>query len=305
MLFQTNHAPFLQAATDTFARFPDPETRENPLVVQVMVRKEKNGETSSAPGTHPRLIVHSQRHLVSVTVGGENAGVADLYGGFAFAVLSPQMAQDLTFVRYTFIEALPQILLGGRRYVAVHAACVVKDGVSLLLCAPAGTGKSTLAFACLRRGYQILAEDVVQILLADDGRMRLWGLPWKFHLLPDAVNFFPELGRTYPQIQSNGETKIEVDLTASYPGSTIAQACSGTVVFLQRNEQLPACLSALPTAEARSRFEVIWPWDLPWPSEYDAPLSELLASGAYQLCMGGDLDEAVSLLDELVDRLLA
>ncbi|MEZ4646066.1 MAG: hypothetical protein R3E31_25660 [Chloroflexota bacterium] len=102
-------------------------------------------------------------------------------------MLDPVLAQDVSFVRHTFIESMPQILLGGRGYVAVHAACVVKNGVSLMLCAPAGTGKSTLAFTCLRHGYQILAEDVVQVQATPP--MQLWGLPWKFHLLPDAVRF--------------------------------------------------------------------------------------------------------------------
>ncbi len=300
LLFQTNHAPFLAAAEDTFARFPAPRAAVAPLVVQVMVRDGAASAAVSPPRSHPGLVVQNQRHLVSLTVGGENTAVADMNAGFAFAVLSPQMAQDVPFVRYTFIEALPQILLSGRGFVAVHAACVVKDGVSLMLCAPAGTGKSTLAFTCLQHGYQILAEDVVHVHLAEDGGIRLWGIPWKFHLLPDSLRFFPELADAYPQMQTNGEWKIEVELDLVYPGSTITDAPAGKVVFLERDAAQPACLEKLSAAEARRSFEVIWSWDLPWPARYEAPLADLLATGAYRLRMDGSPHEAVALLEGLV-----
>lgn len=295
LLFQTNRAELAAAAVDTFGRFPAPALDREPLVVQVLVR---DGEGAVPAVPHPKLVVQNQRHLVYLSVGGSTA-VADLQTGFAYAILDPSLAEDISFVRYAFIEALPQILLGGRDYVAVHAACVVKNGVSLMLCAPAGTGKSTLAFACLQHGYQILAEDVVQVRLADDA-VQLWGIPWKFHLLPDALRFFPDLGEQRPLLQTNGEWKIEIDLDALYPGSTVTCAPAGQVIFLQRDHAAQPSLERLPLATARERFEVIWSWDVPWPCCYEQQLSSLLAQGAYRLRMNGLLDEAVRLLDTLL-----
>ncbi|MEZ4646065.1 MAG: hypothetical protein R3E31_25655 [Chloroflexota bacterium] len=69
---------------------------------------------------------------------------------------------------------------------------------------------------------------------------------------------------------------------------------------MERNHDLPACLELLPAEEARARFEVIWSWDLPWPEAYEQQLETLLAQGVYRLRMDGSPDDAVALLDELV-----
>ncbi|MCA9977894.1 MAG: hypothetical protein KC413_19170, partial [Anaerolineales bacterium] len=147
-------------------------------------------------------------------------------------------------------------------------------------------------------GYQILAEDVVQVRATTP--MQLWGLPWKFHLLPDAVRFFPELAQREAYLQTNGEWKLELELDVLYPGRAVTQAAAGRVIFLERNHDLPACLELLSAEEARARFEVIWSWDLPWPEAYEQQLETLLAQGVYRLRMDGSPDDAVALLDELV-----
>lgn len=296
LLFQTNYEPFVAAAVDTFGRFPAPPKNKEPLVVQIFVRSGNQPETASAP--RPRLVVHNQRHLVYLSVGAANTAVADLHTGFAFAMLDPALASDVPFVRYAFIEALPQVLLGGRGYVPIHAACVVKNGVSLMLCAPAGTGKSTLALACLRHGYQILAEDVVQVHVPPP--LQLWGIPWKFHLLPDAMRFFPELTHQQPHLQTNGEWKLELDLDKLYPGSTITQASVGRIIFLERDPARPLCLEPLSLEAARAQFEPIWSWDLPWPPMFEQQLGQLLGQGVYRLHMNGSPDEAIGLLNNLV-----
>ncbi|MCA9973269.1 MAG: hypothetical protein KC425_23785, partial [Anaerolineales bacterium] len=292
--FETNAPALLAAAEATFGRYAVPAGGA-PLRVQVLVRP---GAAAPRSGPHPPVVVHNQGHLVTMQFGVENTAVADLHAGFAFAVLSPTMAQDTAFVRYAFIEALPQILLGGRDYVAIHAACVVKNGVSLLLCAPAGTGKSTLAFASLRAGFRVLAEDIVQAHLTPNG-VRLWGIPWLFHLLPDSLRFFPELNGDLPRLQTNGEWKIEIDLDAWQPGSTMTNAAAGPVVFLERDETRPARLARLPADEARRRFEAIWSWQLPWKAHYEAQLQRMLANGTFVLRMDGRVAAAVGLLEEV------
>jgi hypothetical protein len=286
---------------DAFGRFPlqrpDTGSEAQPLRMQMfLVAQDSNGV--SALQSDARSVAYSQGNLVYLHAAGSIA-VSDLREGFAFAIISPETALDLAFVRYSFIEALAQILIGGRGYVAIHAACVVKNGVSLMLCAPSGTGKSTLALACLQHGYQVLAEDVVQAHIMPDA-VRLWGIPWRFRLLPDATRFFPQLGDRHPQLQANGEWKIEVDLESFFPGSTLTNAPAGLVVFLERDEQHPPCLHRLSLAEALCQFEAVWSWDLPWPSYYEEQLRRVLAQGAYRLCMRGVPEETVGLLDELV-----
>jgi hypothetical protein len=168
-----------------------------------------------------------------------------------------------------------------------------------MLCAPSGTGKSTLALACLQHGYQVLAEDVVQAHVTPDA-VRLWGIPWKFRLLPDAARFFPQLGDHHPRLQANGEWKIEVELETFYPGSTLTNAPAGLVLFLERDEQRPPCLQHVSLAEALCQFEVVWSWDMPWPPYFEQQLQRLLTQGVYRLRMRGVLEETIALLDKLV-----
>lgn len=307
LLFQTNYEPFMATAAETFGRFPLQRPDAPPLRIQMFVLpQEDKTNTNGSPSrpdqgqTYQGFAAYSQEHLVHLRIG-ENMSVSDVQSGYAFATISAETAQNLSFVRYVFIEGLPQILLGGRDYVAIHAACVVKNGVSLMLCAPSGTGKSTLALACSQHGYQVLTEDAVQIHIPPEpDAVRLWGIPWKFRLLPDAARFFPQLENQHPRLQANGKWKIEVELETFHPGSTLTNAPPGLVIFLERDEQNPPCLQRLSLAEALRQFEAVWTWDMPTPPYYEQQLLRLLSQGVYQLRMRGVPEETVAILDELV-----
>jgi hypothetical protein len=210
------------------------------------------------------------------------------------------MAADRAFVRYTFIEAAVQAMLGlARDFVAIHAACVVKNGVSILISGPSGAGKSTLAYACLKAGYQLLTEDVVQAKICET-KVDLWGIPWKLHLLPDNQRFFPELVGLETHRQVNGEWKIEIDVEARFPGRALPHAGAGPIVFLERSpESSAADQRRLSLSEARGRFEAIWSWEIGWKETFDRQLNRLLEQGAYLLQAGDTPDETLRELDEI------
>jgi len=301
--FQCNDSKLIEAAVNTFGRFPPHGSSRDPLVVQVFIRDSISDNCPGASAIqkeHP-ISVYNQGHLVLLNIGINNNAVADLRSGFAYAILTPEFAADISAVRYSFIEALPQILLGGRDYVAIHAACVVKDGIGTLLCASSGMGKSTLAFACLDLGYQILAEDVVQVQIMDGG-IRLWGIPWKFHLLPDSRRFFPGLPEISPKIQSNGEWKLEIELEDLLPGSAVTSAALGAVVFLERELGTTCRMQVIDSHRAFQRFEPIWSWDIPWQKEYEKQMVGLIEKNTYQLSMNGSPHEAAALLIETINR---
>ena len=88
--------------------------------------------------------------------------------------------------------------------------CLVRNGRPILLLGRSRSGKSTLCYACLRQGFQLLAEDVVFVSL--EPTYRLWGGSSRLHLLPDAPPFFPELATITPQVQANGKVKIGIPL---------------------------------------------------------------------------------------------
>jgi hypothetical protein len=169
-----------------------------------------------------------------------------------------------------------------------------------MLKAAAGTGKTTLAYACLHRGYKVLAEDVVHLKVRPQG-VELWGMPWKFHLLRDSARFFPELATEPLHMQVNGEWKIEVALDQLFPDATITQAEPGLIVLLERaaaSEQ--ARIESLSATDARQAFDVIWSWTEGWKEEYEQQLGRLLDRQVYRLHLNGSPYDAVDALDTLV-----
>ena len=301
LLFQTNTPTLLAIAQQAFGRFPQTTSSiEPPLIMQLFVQADPDINQNQG---YPRPVYDSHSHLFYMNIGRVNYAVADLKSGFAFGYMTQQMVQDTQFVRRTFIETLAQAMLSmGRDFVAIHAACVVKDGRSLMFYGQAGVGKSTLAFACLRRGYQILAEDVVQVKIKPSG-LHLWGIPWQCHLLADSVRFFPELAEYPLQMQSNGEWKIEVMLEQQYPGSTRTNSPAAILIMLARDSQNQvARIEQLAPEVARARFDVIWPWEVGWKPLYEQQLAQLLAQQTYQLYLGDTPDKSVDALDTFLAR---
>jgi hypothetical protein len=229
--------------------------------------------------------------------------VADLERGEAFGFIAPEVAHDAPLFRTTFLEGLSLILLTtARQFIPLHAAAVVKGGVSLILHGRAGTGKSTLAYACVRRGYQLLSEDGL-LVKAPPEPMRLWGIPWWIHLLPDATRFFPELANERPKLQINGEWKFEIELESRFLHATTNGAAPGQVLFLERCASGVTRFEPLPLTKASDAFEIVWPWGLDWTASREEGVQRLLERRAYRFLMSGPPDEAVDALDEFVTQL--
>lgn len=300
LLFQTNHPALLDIAHTAFGRFPPADGE--PLVLQMYVTEStQHTALSTQHSVRVKPTIHQQGHLFYLAYGTENTLVVDLQGGYSFGVVNAAALQDPDFIRYNLLETAAHAMSSyGRGYVAIHAAAVIKNNRALLLTGPSGVGKSTLAFACIRQGFQALAEDVVQVKIKPDG-LQFWGVPWQFHLLPDVPRFFPELSGLSPQHQSNGEWKLEVDLERYYPGSTITHVDEARLVFLQRAQpDEPARLERLAPEQARKLFEVVWAWETGWKKEYDHRLNCLMTQGAYQLFIGSSPDETARRLVKIV-----
>jgi len=69
---------------------------------------------------------------------------------------------------------------------ALHAAAVEINGSALMLVAPGGSGKTTLAAAFAQEGYRVLSEDVACITI--DGAPSIVPGPAMLRLRPDAVS---------------------------------------------------------------------------------------------------------------------
>jgi hypothetical protein len=295
--FRTNDPLLLAVAERAYGRFAVPADGK-PLEVRLLVDAQGPPSTFDPRQLRPRV----QGHLHTITLDARNQAVVDLERGIAVGTVSPEVARDADFVRYAFVEAMGLSMLGrARGYVAIHASAVVHRGRAAILQGPAGAGKSTLAMACARLGFGVLAEDVVFTRRAGT-EVEVWGAPWIQRLLPDAVDHFAELSGVVPRLQVNGERKIEVDLELLRPGAAQPSAPVGAAILLVRDSGGPTRIEGLGAAEATEAFEVLWPWGDGWSTGHEGIVRTLLAGGVARLHMNGSPEEAAEALTRWLDR---
>jgi hypothetical protein len=92
-------------------------------------------------------------------------------------------------IRESFIRvALPMALQASGSGV-LHASAVAESGGVHVFCGASRSGKSTIAFALSRRGFEVWADDAVSFA-ADDGAAIAVPLPFALRLRHDVADFF-------------------------------------------------------------------------------------------------------------------
>jgi hypothetical protein len=288
--FETDDQRVMHLATTMFERYgPPADDPGDPLVLRVMVHAPA---AAAPPFSTPVYRTHG--HLLTIVVGPDGNGVADLLAGYAFAIVSPALV-DVAWRLQQVIGTLSLAMLGpAGGHVPLHCACVARGGRSVLVRGHSGAGKSTFAYACIRRGYQVVSDDVVHI--AGGAEPRAWGIPWRFQLLPDATRFFPELAGSEARLQPNGERKIDVDVAHRFPGRAVPSAPLGPLLVLSRRPG-PTEIERVPDEEASSEIEPVWPWQVGWSATHQTLLDAVARNGVYRLTTGAEPDAMVDALD--------
>lgn len=219
--------------------------------------------------------------LFAIVCGPENFLTADLARREAMGFFSPAMLDDREFFRWTFLDCATYVLLVWHHFTPIHAACVVRDGRGICLCGPAGAGKTSLAYACLRAGYQLLGDDVVYLLRSEHQPL-LRGNPSRLHFPVSARQLFPELEQIPPAIRRDGNQFLAVRTEQWRPGQSVTQAEAVAVVFLERGK--PASLESVEAGVAhRLLFDALPLDDEKTMAEHSRAIERLLQAGAYRL----------------------
>lgn len=297
---RSNSAALIAAAERAFGGWRDlaPELVEPaaPCVVSVIVQPvERCAQLAGDPPFIQRA--HSQCFLAS---DGVNMLAAQYDQGRALAFITPELLANEARLRYNVLELLALLLATQHDRVPVHAGAVVGDRRALLLAGRSTAGKSTLCYACVRAGLRLLAEDVVYV--SRRRGLRLWGVPWQIHLLPDAARFFPELAGLRPQIQSNGKLKLAIETASLGAGRALLHADRAAVCLVERQAGAASRLEPIDSAVA---VEALYGKREPGFDLYDGArdaAEAVAAGGAYRLHVGHDLDRAAALLSGLAER---
>ena len=219
----------LDAARESFGAYA-PRFDRPPLRVHVMA-----GEGSG--GVPPAPVLRGQRHLLMWVSDQENFAVIDRRERFGYSCVTRATLADRVFFRWHFLDALIYMLLELNYITSLHGACVAWEGAGVLLYGESGVGKSTLSYACARRGWTYISDDASSVVWG--GGRTVIGEPHHFRFRAEAPDLFPELrGRT---VGRELDRKPTIEVFTRGPADSHRPECRVEhIAFLDRRPGLRA-----------------------------------------------------------------
>lgn len=257
--FETNDPRIHAAAYDAFGPVVDPDPAAPDALIRVFVH-----HVDEEPGFRPRQpLIRSFGGTFWIAASRASVVSGNVWTGEVVGFVSDAVAGNLDYLRASFVQSAFLQIAQPRSLVAVHSACLARDGRAIMLRGDSGAGKSTLCYAALRRGYSLVAEDVI-FLRSRSGRtegiippddIEIHGLPWTMHLLPDAASLFPELAVLPTFERPDGRLKLGIRIEDSFPGQALPHAPLGPLVFVTRANRATPRLTTLSRPDALARLE--------------------------------------------------
>ena len=289
----TNAEEVLEAAAQSWATFTEAFPTP-PIRIQIGVMEGLSSECPPAP------TCRVQQHLFSYVADQENFGMNDMARGFSCIWLTKAAVRHRSYLRHFFLDCAVFCQIATRCATGVHAACVIRNGIGVLLCGDSGAGKSTLSYACAKAGWTYVTDDLSFVIHDRDDRL-VSGNCHQLRFRPSAGSIFPEIeGREITQRAEVGKPSIELGATALQNIDRSQTTKIKYVVFLNRREGNNAAIRPYSKEIARhfigqGRFS---PLDL-MPRHYEA-IDRLLKADVLELRYR-DLDWAVEQLEALVE----
>lgn len=234
-------------------------------------------------------------HLLGAS--GSNILMVQKDCGIALAFVTAEIVEDdIEFqVHILGTIALQLVMMLDRSF--IHAGTVVYNDRPIMLLGKGGAGKSTLCYACVREGFQLLAEDASFVSIKNS--VRVWNSSKYIHLCTDMAKRFSELAEIPPQIQPNGEIKIAIDVTKLRSDALCLYAENPMICVLERNGCMTSDLEAISAQTLMNYLgkDAEPGYDMNMDHQ---KMARILSNGEkYQLTIGENIDSAVTLLKKL------
>jgi hypothetical protein len=218
------------------------------LFDEAPMRFEIETHGGAAPRNAPRFEAPSG--WLRFSDGGHNFAVFELESRTGYMSVGAGAIRDQAGFRHHWLEALVLTALDSVFFTPLHAACVAREGAGTLLCGDSGAGKSSLAYACARRGWTLVSDDAVHLAPGPES-IGVGGSNF-IHLREPARSLFPELDALDTGPAPNGKQAIEID-SAAHGLSTARSAVASRCYFLRRRPG-PAAVGPFPARAAIQYF---------------------------------------------------
>lgn len=189
---------------------------EQPIELRILVTDAPQRRRPAEPATR------GQGNLMAIVADAYNYACCDLSRGLAFAVLSRAGVRQREYLRNYFIEALTYKLLDALHLVMFRASSVSFRDRGFIFVGDSGAGKSSLAYACARRGWTLISDDATAVVRRRRSRSVI-GHPRTFRFWPNAADLFPEISGAVKSRNRKPTIEIRID---SIRGIQTAQSCN-------------------------------------------------------------------------------
>ena len=295
--FETNDAEVARCVDDAFGMWralagcaAADVTHESPLLVHVDVVAGDEGPPSLDGHAPVRYSCPDETRVVVETAA--SIAVSDPQRRRAAARVTTGLVADRMHFRTEVLEAVTLALLSHFDRHPVHAAAVALHGRAVLLAAPSGTGKSTLAYACHAAGMDLLGDDHVRVQLAP--ALRVWGWPGRVRLAP-ATRWAPTRDHAAAAPESPAGDKAVIE-TLDRMSAARLLAHDVTVCLLERDGG-PASLAPIDAAAlARALDAQLAPGFDRFPARWPTVRDALAARAGWRLNLSSDPREGVALV---------
>jgi len=209
-------------------------------------------EIETHDGVAPRTVPHFEAPAgwLRFSAGDHNFAVFELESRTGYMSVGGGALRDEAGFRHHWLEALVLTALDSVFFTPLHAACVARDGAGTLLCGDSGAGKSSLAYACARRGWTLVSDDAFHLAPGPES-IGVGGSNF-IHLREPGRDLFPELDHVETGAAPNGKQAIEID-TAAHGLKTARTAVASRCYFLRRRPG-PAAVRSFPVGPAIQYF---------------------------------------------------
>jgi len=294
--FETNDADVARCVEEAFGMWRElgDGTVTGVAGEQLLVRVEvvEGDEGPLLPGGHASVRYSLPDATRVVVKTPASMAVSDPLRRHAVARVTRGLVADRMHFRAEVLEAVTLALLSHFDRHPVHAAAVALNGRAVLLAAPSGTGKSTLAYACHAAGMDLLGDDHVRVQLAPE--LRMWGWPGRVRLTL-ATRWSPKLQHAGDAPESTAGNKAVVETLDRMSAARLV--AHDVVVCLLERDGGPAALTPIDAAAlARALDAQLAPGFDRFPARWPAVRDALAARAGWRLNLSSDPREGVALV---------